>query len=58
MRVTQAIIIIIMLVMVFYGAAEILSSGLSEMDALQDVALDLQDAQAHARAEALNVGRP
>ena len=48
MRVTQAIIIIIMLVMVFCGAAEILSSGLSEMDALRAMELDLQDAQMQA----------
>ena len=58
MRLTQAIIIIIMLVMVFCGAAEILSSGLSEMDALRAMELDLQDAQAQASIETFNEGRP
>ena len=48
MRLTQALIVIIALVMVFCGAAEILSSGLSEMDALRAMELDLRDAQMQA----------
>ena len=58
MRLIVALIVGVLLITIVCGAAEILTSGISEMDVLQDVALDLQDAQAHARAEALNVGRP
>ena len=48
MRLIEALIVGLLLITIVCGAAEILSSGISEMDALQDVALDLQDAQAAA----------
>lgn len=48
MRLIEAVIVGVLLITIVCGAAEILNSGISEMDVLQDVALDLQDAQMQA----------